>query len=306
MMTTLYFTHEDCRRHEMGPWHPECPDRLDAIADHLLAIGLRDVLVERDAPAATTEQLALAHDPAYLQRLEQALPASGYAELDPDTHLNPHSLQAARRAAGAALAAVDAVLGRQAETAFCAVRPPGHHAERDRAMGFCFYNNVALAVRHALQAHRLQRVAVIDFDVHHGNGTEQILAGDERVLMCGFFQHPFYPYSGTPASAGNMLNLPVAAYADGGAIRALVSEHWLPRLRQFQPQLVVFSAGFDAHRDDDMGQLGLLEDDYAWMTREIRAIAREGGYDRVVSCLEGGYELRSLARSVAAHVRELI
>ena len=306
VMTTLYFTHADCRRHEMGRWHPESPERLDAIQDHLLAIGLRDVLIEREAPLATAEQLALAHDPAYLQHLERSVPDSGYAELDPDTHLNPQTLLAAKRAAGAAVAAVDAVMANEAEAAFCAVRPPGHHAEPGRAMGFCFYNNVAVAVRHALQVHGVQRVAVIDFDVHHGNGTERILAGDPRVLMCGFFQHPFYPYSGTEAPAANMLNLPVAAYADGAAIRALVTQFWLPRLRQFGPELVVFSAGFDAHRNDDMGQLGLVEDDYAWMTQVIRTVAREAGHDRIVSCLEGGYELRSLARSVAAHLRELL
>lgn len=305
-MTTLYFTHEDCRRHEMGVWHPECPGRLDAINDHLLAIGLRDVLIERDAPLVSAEQLERAHTPNYLRSLHTLQPLEGYTEVDPDTFLNPHSLLAAARAAGAAVAAVDAVLGNEGQAAFCAVRPPGHHAESARAMGFCFYNNVAVAVRHAIENHGLQRVAVIDFDVHHGNGTEQILLNDERVLMCGIYQYPFYPYCGDDSKASNMVNLPVSAYADGSTVRALVEEHWLPRLREFRPELVVFSAGFDAHRDDDMGQLALVEADFAWMTRVVREVVRESGHDRIVSCLEGGYELNSLARSVAAHVRELL
>ncbi|MGE4336771.1 MAG: histone deacetylase family protein [Pigmentiphaga sp.] len=305
-MTTLYLTHADCRRHDMGRWHPECPERLDAIADHLLAIGLRDVLIERDAPNVTPEQLARAHDPRYLAELQRRLPESGYAEMDSDTLMNPHSLEAASRAAGAAVAAVDAVLEGEADAAFCAVRPPGHHAERDRAMGFCLYNNVVVAALHALEHHGLQRIAVVDFDVHHGNGTEQMLADDPRVLMCSFFQHPFYPYSGAGPHAPNMVNLPVEAYADGAVIRPLVEQHWLPRLREHRPELILISAGFDAHRDDDMGQLGLVEDDYAWITRQLRLAAQEAGHDRIVSCLEGGYDLPSLARSVAAHVRELL
>ena len=302
-MTTLYITHPDCHRHEMGSWHPECPERLDAIADHLLATGVLACLVEREAPEARAADIERVHAPAYVQRLQNALPATGYHPLDPDTLMNPHSLQAARRAAGAAVAAVDAVMAGEADTAFCAVRPPGHHAEPATAMGFCFFNNVAIAARHALAEHGLQRIAIVDFDVHHGNGTEAAFAGDERVLMCSFFQHPFYPFRGTVNPAANMVNVPVAAYAEGAAIRQLVQAQWLPRLNAHRPQLVLVSAGFDAHREDDMGQLGLVEADYAWLTEQVMQVAREHAQGRVVSCLEGGYNLSALARSVAAHVR---
>ncbi len=305
-MTTLYFTHDDCRRHEMGHWHPECPERLSAIHDHLLATGLLDVLEPRDAPLVSREALRRVHAEGYLSRLERLSPASGYCELDPDTHLNPFSWQAALRAAGAAVAAVDAVLAGEAENAFCAVRPPGHHAEPDEAMGFCLLNNVAVAARHAIDGHGLERIAVIDFDVHHGNGTERALAADPRVLMCSIFQHPFYPFTGTTGVPANMVNVPVAAYSGGEQVRPLIETHWLPRLRAHRPQLVLISAGFDAHRDDDMAQLGLTDDDYAWITRILREVARESGHDRIVSSLEGGYDLPSLARSVAAHLRELI
>ncbi len=289
----------------MGGWHPECPERLDAIADHLLATGVMPQLVEREAPNATEEAVTRVHDPAYVRRLAADVPAEGYHPVDPDTLMNPHTLNAAWRAAGAAVAAVDAVMAGDADSAFCAVRPPGHHAEPARAMGFCFFNNVAIAARHALQHHGLSRVAVIDFDVHHGNGTERALAGDDRVLMCSFFQHPFYPFSGTSNPAANMVNLPVSAYGDGSDIRPIVEQHWLPRLHAHRPELILFSAGFDAHRDDDMGQMGLVEADYAWITEQIMAVARQYANGRVVSCLEGGYELSSLGRSAAAHIRVL-
>ncbi|MBU4612717.1 histone deacetylase family protein [Achromobacter sp. GG226] len=304
-MTTLYITHGDCRRHEMGSWHPECPERLDAIADHLLATGVLPQLIEREAPNAPPEAVTRVHAAHYVERLTQQVPAEGYYPIDPDTLMNPHTLAAAWRAAGAAVAAVDAVMGGDADTAFCAVRPPGHHAEPDKAMGFCFFNNVAIAARHALEAHGLSRVAVVDFDVHHGNGTEAALQGDDRILMCSFFQHPFYPFSGTRNPAPNMLNLPVSAYGDGGIVRPLVQDEWLPRLHAHRPQLILISAGFDAHREDDMGQLGLVEADYAWITEQIMAVAREHAQGRVVSCLEGGYALSALGRSVAAHIRAL-
>ncbi|GAA5234598.1 histone deacetylase family protein [Verticiella sediminum] len=301
----MYITHGDCRLHEMGSWHPESPARLDAISDHLLATGLLANCIEREATPASREAIARVHPPAYQDWLAARAPAEGYAPIDPDTLMNPHTLRAAHLAAGAAVDAVDAVLGGAAETAFCAVRPPGHHAEPSQAMGFCFFGNVAIAARHALEAHGLERVAVIDFDVHHGNGTETALSGDARVLMCSFFQHPFYPFSGTRQPAPNMVNLPVSAYADGAVIRPLVEQVWLPRLKAHRPQLILFSAGFDGHRDDDMGQLGLLEADYAWITEQVMAVAREHARGRAVSCLEGGYELQSLARSVAAHLRAL-
>ena len=197
------------------------------------------------------------------------------------------------------------MLDGRAENAFCAVRPPGHHATRDEAMGFCFFNNVAVAARHALDVRGLERVAVIDFDVHHGNGTEDILAGDERVLMVSFFQHPLYPYSGAVPKATNMLNLPIPPYTRGGELRELIEANWMPALNAFRPQMVFISAGFDAHREDDLGQLGLVEADYEWITMRVKDVADRHAKGRIVSCLEGGYNLSSLARSVAAHLRVL-
>jgi len=304
-METLYLTHPACRLHEMGPWHPECPQRLDAIADQMLASGVMQCVSERDAPAATLEQVCRVHDPAYVEALRRRAPRSGYEPLDPDTYMNAHTFEAALRAAGAAVAAVDAVLAGDAATAFCAVRPPGHHALADRAMGFCFFNNVAIAARHAIDAHGLQRVAIVDFDVHHGNGTEQAFAGDAQVLMCGFFQHPFYPHCGAEGPAANMVNVPVPAYTAGKAVRDLAEKHWLPRLEAFRPELVLVSAGFDAHREDDMAQLGLDESDYRWLTERIVEVAERHAGGRVVSTLEGGYNLSALGRSVVAHVRAL-
>lgn len=298
----------------MGAGHPERPARLAAIEDRLLLGGVLDALALREAPEATLDDLELAHTRAHVaalrslsDRLIKDRPAGGpeYRPIDPDTALNAHSWRAALRAAGAALAATDAVLEGALENAFCAVRPPGHHACRDRAMGFCFFNNVALAARHALQRRQLQRVAVVDFDVHHGNGTEDILAGDPRVLMVGFFQHPFYPYSGAGQTAPNMLNLPLAAHTGGAEICALIERLWLPRLHAFAPQLILVSAGFDGHRDDDMGQLNLTGPDYDWISRQILAVAQRHCPGRVVSCLEGGYALDALARSVELHVRAL-
>ena len=298
----------------MGPGHPECPERLDAIEDRLLVTGVGDALARREAPQASAGDIELAHAKLHVaamrgmgQELAENIEAGGrgYAQVDPDTLMNTHTWNAALRAAGATLAAVDAVMAGELENAFCAVRPPGHHACRDHAMGFCFFNNVAIAARYALERLGLSRVAVVDFDVHHGNGTEDILAGDARVLMCGFFQHPFYPYSGDGPHAGNMLNTPVPAYTRGPAVRELVEQSWLPRLEAFAPEMVFISAGFDAHRDDDLGQMGLVEADYAWITQQLKAVAKKHAGGRIVSSLEGGYNLDALGRSVEAHIRVL-
>lgn len=311
---TGYFTHPDCRRHEMGPGHPECPQRLDAIEDRLLVTGVGDALERHDAPRASLNDIELAHGKLHVAALrglaleideQVAAGGSPYAHIDADTLMNGHTWEAAQRAAGAAIAATDAVLAGDLENAFCAVRPPGHHACRDRAMGFCFINNVAVAARYALERHGLQRVAVVDFDVHHGNGTEDILAGDGRVLMVSIFQQGLYPFNGDQPLGSNMVNLPVPAYTRGMAVRELVEQHWLPALEAFEPQLIFISAGFDAHREDEMGQLGLVEADYAWITGRIRDVARRHCQGRIVSCLEGGYNLSALARSVEAHVRVL-
>lgn len=311
---TGYFTHADCRKHEMGAGHPECPERLDAIEDRLLISGVGDALERLEAPLASVADIELAHGRMHVtsirglvDQLVEEINAGGptHAQVDPDTSLNIHTWQAALRSAGAAVAATDAVLAGELENAFCAVRPPGHHACRDKAMGFCFFNNVAVAAKHALDRHGLKRVAIIDFDVHHGNGTEDIVAGDERILMCSFYQHPFYPEGGSSSQASNLVNVPVSAYTKGMDIRELIDMMWLPRLEAFKPEMMFISAGFDAHREDDMGQLGLVEQDYTWITLKMREVARRHAKGRIVSCLEGGYNLSALARSVEAHLRVL-
>src|SRR5438105_733020 len=308
-MSTAFYTHPDCRLHEMGRGHPECPQRLDAIADHLRATGLDVALEMRDAPNVNPTDVALAHTAGYVAELSDCLEqvsATGTPRaLDPDTVAGAGTWAAVQRAAGAAVAATDAVLDGALENGFCAVRPPGHHATGDTAMGFCFFNNVAIAARHALDVRGLKRVAIVDFDVHHGNGTEDIIANDERVLMVSIFQHPLYPYCGTEPKGTNMVNVPVPPYTRGPEVRDLVETMWMPRLDAFRPQMVFVSAGFDAHRDDELGQLGLVEADYAWITRRIKEIADRHAQGRIVSCLEGGYALGALARSVAAHLRVL-
>jgi len=310
---TGYFTHKHCWRHEMGHGHPECPQRLDAIEERLRVTGLDMALEHREATAAAMADMELAHGRMHLAALrglsdglrdDIAAGGPSHAQLDPDTSINIHSWDAIVMAAGAAIDATDAIMAGEMVNAFCAVRPPGHHATRHQAMGFCFVNNVALAAKYALERHGLQRVAIIDFDVHHGNGTEDIVAGDERILMCSFYQHPFYP-AWDHVSAPNLVNLPVPAYTKGMDIRELVDMAWIPRLDAHRPQMVFISAGFDAHREDEMGQLGLVEQDYAWMTQRIKDVAQRHAQGRIVSCLEGGYHLGALARSVEAHIRVL-
>jgi acetoin utilization deacetylase AcuC-like enzyme len=309
-MATGYFSHPDCLAHDMGAGHPECPDRLVAIEDQLRAEGLDAFMLTPEVPLACNDDLALAHDLNYVLHLDdfmQQLEATGETRaLDPDTWACPGTRSATWRAAGAAIAATDAVINRELDNAFCAIRPPGHHATHAKTMGFCFFNNVAVAARHALDKRGLKRVAIVDFDVHHGNGTEDIFAGDDRVLMVGFFQHPFYPYNGAESAAGNMVNIPVPARSDGNTVRDVVNSYWLHRLNAFEPEMIFISAGFDAHREDEMGGMNLVEADYAWMTQQIMAVADRWCQGRIVSCLEGGYKLGALARSVAAHVRTLI
>lgn len=306
LMETLYITHPSGWLHEMGPHHPECPQRLGAVSDQLLASGLMPCLREMQAGPASEEALAAVHDPAYIARLREMTPSEGYVRLDQDTQINPYTFHAARHAAGAGIAAVDAVMrSQESRVAFCAVRPPGHHALPDQAMGFCFFNNIAVAARHALDAYGLQRIAIIDFDVHHGNGTEAMFAGDERVLMCGFYQQALFPHRGEVPQAANMCNVPLPPCSGGEAVRELVETQWLPRLDAHQPQLLLISAGFDAHREDDMGGMKLTEADFTWLTRVLVGVADKYAQGRIVSMLEGGYELSSLGRSVVAHVRAL-
>jgi len=305
-VTTAFITHPSFLLHDMGPYHPECPDRLTAISDRLIAAGLDGYLTTYEAPAATEQQLLRAHSAAYLAELEAASPASGLHYIDPDTALNPHTLTAARHAAGAVTLATDLVVRGECQTAFCAVRPPGHHAERRRAMGFCVYNSIAVGALHALDAHGLSRVAVVDFDVHHGNGTEDVFSGDNRVLMVSTFQHPLYPYSGTDNPAANMINVPLAAGTGSDGFRDVVRTRWLPALEAFRPELIFISAGFDAHREDPLAGLKFTEADYAWVTRELVKVAGRHARGRIVSSLEGGYALNALGRSAAEHVRELV
>ncbi len=314
MNKTGYFTHPDCWKHEMGAGHPECPERLDAIENRLLVSGVGDALIKREASAAPIADVELAHGRMYVAALRgltdglrEEIDAGGptHAQIDPDTSINVHTWDAALRAAGAAIDATDAVMAGELDNAFCSVRPPGHHACKDKAMGFCFFNNAVVAARYALERHGLKRVAIVDFDVHHGNGTENIVAGDQRILMVSFFQHPFYPDGGARSNASNLVNVPVPAYTKGEQVRDLVEAHWLPRLHAYKPEMVFISAGFDAHRADDMGQMGLVEEDYAWITHRIMEVAQRHAKGRVVSCLEGGYNLDALAFSVESHIRVL-
>jgi acetoin utilization deacetylase AcuC-like enzyme len=302
-MPTAFITHADCLKHDMGAHHPERPARLTAIEDQLIASGVGQHLTRFDAPLATDEQLARVHPPEYVQGIRDAAPRAGTVHLDPDTAMNPHTLQAALRAAGAAVLGVDLVLSKKFSSSFSAVRPPGHHACRARPMGFCIFNNVAVAARHAQQAHGLERVAVIDFDVHHGNGTEDIFEGDERVLMASTFQHPFYPYSGTESPASNMVNVPLPAGAGSREFRQAVRDQWLPALNDFSPELIIFSAGFDAHAEDDMAMLRFTDADYGWVTEQLKSVAERHAGGRMVSMLEGGYALSALGRSAVQHIK---
>jgi acetoin utilization deacetylase AcuC-like enzyme len=304
-MATAFITHPDCLKHDMGRGHPEQPARLTAIEEQLGASGVAGHLQRFEAPLATDAQLARVHPIEYVQAVREAAPQSGTVHLDPDTAMNPHSLNAALRAAGAGVLAVDLVFEKKFSSAFCGVRPPGHHACVARPMGFCIFNNVAVAARHAVHEHGIERVAIIDFDVHHGNGTEDVFENDPNVLMASTFQHPFYPYSGADDPASNMVNIPLAAGAGSRQFREAVTKHWMPALEAFRPELVLFSAGFDAHAEDPLAMLELGDEDYAWVTGQVKGIAEKHAGGRIVSMLEGGYALGALGRSVVQHVRVL-
>jgi len=304
-MQTAYISHPLCLKHDMGSHHPESPARIHAIEDQLISSGLLHYLQHHEAPAATHEQLSRVHDNAYITSIESSVPSHGIVHIDGDTAMNPFSYQAALRAAGAVVLGVDLVMAKKVENAFCNIRPPGHHAERARAMGFCFFNNIAVGAAHAMAMHGIQRVAIADFDVHHGNGTEEIFRDDPRVLLCSTFQHPFYPYSGAGSGNEHIINVPLSAGTGGGEFRAAVTQHWLPALESFKPELLLISAGFDAHRDDDLAMLNLTEPDYAWVTGALKSIAEKYSHGRIVSALEGGYELHALGRSALAHVKML-
>lgn len=304
-MDTIYITHPECFLHDMGAWHPECPNRLSAINDQLVSSGVLDYLMQETPEQATDTDILRVHDSEYLKYLNKNSPTQGNFNIDADTIMTPKTLSAARFAAGAGIKAVDLLMSGQSKTAFCAVRPPGHHATPNQSMGFCFFNNIAVAASYALQVYNLERVAVIDFDVHHGNGTEDIFANDNRVMMCGIYQHPLYPNLCHSPPADNMVNIPVAAGTMGDEICQIVSDVWLPKLYEFKPQMIFISAGFDSHREDDMGQVRMTEDDYAWITSQLVDLAETTASGRIVSMLEGGYNLSALGRSVVAHIRSL-
>ena len=306
-MATAFIHHPDCVKHDMGPHHPECPARVQSVEQYVEKAGLFGRVDIYGAPLATDAQLARAHPAEYIETIRDAAPSRGMVQLDPDTAMNPYSLNAALRAAGSGVLGTDLVMEGKAKNVFCNVRPCGHHATRDRSMGFCIFNNIAVAAYHALDEHKLDRVAIIDFDVHHGNGTEDICSDDERILMTGSFQHPFYPYSGTgPNLARNMKNVPLAAGTGSEGFRRAMEQVCLPALEEFSPEIIFISAGFDAHQDDPLAQLRLTDDDYAWITRKLVDVADRHAQGRIVSVLEGGYSLQALGRSAVKHIEELL
>ena len=308
-MSIAIITHSDCLKHDMGLGHPERAQRLRAIDDQLITSGIGDFIRYYDAPIATPDQLARAHSQKHIDYIFENAPVddSKMTHIDPDTYMNEFSLQAALRSAGAAVSATDKVLGNDTEKrVFCSVRPPGHHAEHDEAMGFCFFNNIAVAARHAIKVHGLERVAIVDFDVHHGNGTEDIVGDDPQILFCSTYQHPLYPERAKPSKPGYLINAPLPEGADGNEFKEAVNNYWLPALNDFKPQLIFISAGFDAHLEDEMAGLHLVESDYKWVTERLCEVANEHAEGRIVSMLEGGYNTSALARSVVAHLKALM
>ena len=306
-MTTLLFSHESSARHDTGQGHPERPDRIRAVMEALAADRF-DALERREAPKADLADLDRVHPAGYVERLLAAVPEDGLVRIDPDTVMSPESGEAALRASGAIIAAIDAVAAGAADNAFCAVRPPGHHAEPGRSMGFCLFNNIAVGALHARAAHGLDKIAVVDFDVHHGNGTQAVFESDPGLLFASTHEYPLYPGTGAASETGvgNVFNVPLASGSGSAEFRAGVEGHILPALREFRPDLILVSAGFDGHARDPLASLRLVEDDYAWITRELCALAGELCGGRLVATLEGGYDLDALAASVSAHVGEML
>ncbi len=307
-MATILFTHESCVDHDPGPMHPESPARLRAV-HAALADDKYANLERREAPIAEVEQIARIHPAAYVEKVLEAIPSEGRVMLDGDTHVSPGSGEAARRAVGALCAAVDAVVGKETDNAFCAVRPPGHHAEQSIPMGFCVFNSVAAGAEHARQQHGMERAAVVDFDVHHGNGTQAMFWADAGLFFASTHQMPLYPGTGSASETGehgNIVNAPLAPFSGSEEFRDAMSDRVLPALRSFEPDIIFISAGFDAHAADPLSQLNLVEADYAWITLELLSVADEVCNGRVVSTLEGGYNLDALANSVTTHVDVLI
>lgn len=305
MTTTAFISHPDTLLHVMDGHHPESPARITAIKDRLARDKLLERLQLHEAPLATDAQLTRVHSPAYVKRIRELAPPAGIVRLDADTAMGPMTLSAILHAAGALVLATDLVIGGKADNAFCCIRPPGHHAGIANAAGFCIFNNVAVGAAHAMAKHGIERVAIIDFDVHHGDGTENIFKDNPRVMLCSTFQHPFYPYRGADTRTERMVNVPLPAMTDGTAFRKAVESEFVPALEKFKPQLVYVSAGFDAHALDPLAELRLVRADYVWLTEFIKDIAARHAKGRIISALEGGYDLPSLADSAAAHIKTL-
>jgi acetoin utilization deacetylase AcuC-like enzyme len=304
-MFTAYITHTTSQKHDMGAHHPECPERVITINDQLIASGIFDHLSHYEAPKAGLEQLQRVHSPQYIANIIAQSPSTGVFDIDGDTLMNPYTLDAALHAAGATILGVDLVMSGQAPNAFCNTRPPGHHAGRASASGFCLFNNIAVGAAHALQQYGLERVAIVDFDVHHGDGTEDIFKDTPNVMLCSTFQHPFYPHTGADSSNAHIINVPLAAGCSSDEFRAAISNKWLPALKAFKPQFLFISAGFDAHIEDDMSGLTLKDADFLWASETLYEFAEQYCEGRIVSTLEGGYALQALKRCVIAHIKTL-
>ncbi|KTC89226.1 Histone deacetylase-like amidohydrolase [Legionella drozanskii LLAP-1] len=304
-MTIAIISHSDCLLHNMGPFHPEQAARVQVIGKQLKQSGLSQILKNYQAPLVKENHLLAVHSKEHINNLFHASPARGIIDYAPDVYMNPYSLTAALRAAGSAILGVDLVLNQEVNQAFCNVRPPGHHAERGNAMGFCFFNNVAIAVSYALEHYQLKRIAIVDFDVHHGNGIEDIFRNDPRVLYCSSFQHPFYPFSGADTKSSHIINIPLPAGTGSQVFQQKTAEFWFDKIKEFKPELIFFSAGFDAYIDDEMANLLLTENDYLWITENIKKIADQYCHGRIVSVLEGGYSLQGLKSCVIAHIQGL-
>lgn len=305
-MTTAFITHPDCALHEMGVLHPESPQRLQFVAQALKALGLYDRLAHYSAPVATQAQLERVHDPRHLQALDRLSPKEGYRQLDLETKLNPKTMEAAQRAAGANARAVELVMSGEVDNAFCCVRPPGHHAESDRPVGFCFVNNLAVGVAEALSHDDVERVVIVDFDVHHGNGTEDIFHDDPRVMICSTFQALLLPRRLFKEHPERIVDVPLDAGSGSEAFRSAVTERWVPAIERFDPDFMFISAGFDAHWLDTVSGINLTEDDYRWVTNKLAKLAIRHCGGRIVSSLEGGYHVTALGASAAAHVDALL